>query len=40
MDTRKKWLDAMLRIVDPVLSALEEGKLKETMPLSFHSDRA
>jgi len=40
MDTRKKWLDAMLKIVDPVLSALEEGKLKEKMPLSFHSDRA
>lgn len=33
---RKFWLDTMLTIGDPVLKALSAGKLKETLPLSFH----
>ena len=40
MDTRREWLEAMLKIVSPVLNALSEGKLKETLPLDFHPDRA
>lgn len=38
--TRKYWLDTLLKIVTPVLSAMAEGKLKETMPVeSKHPDR-
>ncbi len=40
MDSRKKWVDALVRIADPVLSALEKGELKKTLPLSFHEERA
>ena len=40
MDTRQEWLKNLLKIVDPVLDALSEGKLKETLPLDFHPDRA
>lgn len=41
MDTcRKEWLDALLSIVDPVLSALEKGKLRERLPMTFHRERA
>ena len=40
MMSRLEWLNAMLKIVSPVLDALEQGKLKQTMPLSFHPDRA
>ena len=39
-EIRREWLDALLKIVGPVLGALEEGKLKSEMPLSFHGDRA
>lgn len=39
MDTcRKEWLDMLLRIVDPVLGALSQGKLRERLPV-FHEDR-
>lgn len=37
---RKEWLHALLKIVDPVLDALEAGELKKRLPLMFHSDRA
>lgn len=37
---RKFWLDTMLKIADPVLLALSGGRLKESLPLSFHSDRS
>ncbi len=40
MSVRKEWLQAMLTIVSPVLDALSEGHLKETLPLDFHADRA
>ena len=40
MDTRGEWLRDLLKIVSPVLDALNEGKLKETLPVSFHGDRA
>lgn len=36
---RKQWIDAMCRIVSPVLDMLEKGKLKETLPLTFHEER-
>ena len=36
---RKQWIDAMCRIVGPVLDMLEKGKLKETLPLTFHEER-
>lgn len=39
-DVRREWLDALLKIVDPVLNALESGKLKKTMPLFFHNERS
>lgn len=39
-ECRKEWLSAMLKIVDPVLNALEAGRLKESLPLSFHAGRA
>ena len=40
METRREWLEYLLKIVSPVLDALSEGKLKETLPLDFHPDRA
>ena len=40
MNVRGEWLDAMLKIVSPVLDALAEGKLKSSLPLSFHPERA
>ena len=40
MPNRLEWLNALLRIVSPVLNALAEGKLKQTLPLDFHADRA
>ena len=36
---RKQWIDAMCRIVSPVLDMLKKGKLKETLPLTFHEER-
>lgn len=39
-NTRKEWLNALLKIETPVLNALEAGELKATMPLSFHRERA
>lgn len=38
-DKRKQWIDAMCKIVTPVLDMLEKGKLKETLPLTFHEER-
>ena len=40
MNTRQEWLQALLKIVSPILDALSEGRLKETLPLDFHADRA
>ena len=40
MNVRKEWLDALLKIVSPVLDALEKGELKKQMPLSFHKERS
>jgi hypothetical protein len=37
---RKEWLEKMLRIVSPVLDALEAGTLHESLPLDFHYERA
>ena len=37
---RTSWLSAMLKIVSPVLDALERGELKTSLPLGFHPDRA
>ena len=39
-NVRKEWLDALLRIVSPVLNSLEKGRLKKDLPLSFHEERA
>lgn len=39
-ETRREWIDRMLRIVGKVLDNLAEGKLRERMPLSFHEERA
>lgn len=39
MDSRKKWLSAMLKIVSPVLNALEKGELKCRLPKDLHEDR-
>lgn len=38
-DIRKEWLDLMLKIADPVLLSLSEGKLKEKLPMDFHTER-
>ena len=40
MNTRREWLEGMLKIVGPVLDHLSEGKLKQCMPLDYHPDRA
>ncbi len=37
---RREWLNDLLRIVSPVLDALEKGELKKTLPLSLHRERA
>ena len=37
---RQDWLSRLLKIEGNVLDHLAEGRLKATMPLSFHSDRA
>ncbi len=39
-DTRKEWLAALLKITGPVLDALENGELKQRLPLDFHAGRA
>ncbi len=39
-NVRKEWLDALLRIVSPLLNSLEKGQLKKDLPLSFHEERA
>lgn len=39
-NVRKEWLDALLRIVSPVLNSLEKGQLKKDLPLSLHEERA
>lgn len=36
--TRQYWLDTMVRIVQPVLENLYQGKLKERMPVEHKSD--
>ena len=38
-DKRKQWIDAMCKIVTPVLDMLEHGKLKQSLPLTFHEER-
>ena len=40
MTTRREWLEALLKITGPVLDRLAEGKLKASMPLDFHPERA
>ena len=37
--TREEWLNALLRIVDPVMESLGRGELRKQMPLDFHEDR-
>ncbi|WP_151737478.1 DUF2264 domain-containing protein ['Paenibacillus yunnanensis' Narsing Rao et al. 2020] len=39
-DTRKYWLDTMLRIGHPVLEALSRNQLREELPTGFHPDRS
>ncbi len=34
-NVRKEWLDALLRIVSPVLDSLERGQLKKIYPFPF-----
>lgn len=38
-ETRRYWLDTMLRIADPVLRALAEDRLRETMPIESKTPR-
>lgn len=40
MDCRNEWLHALLTIVGPVLDTLDQGELKKSLPLDFHSERA
>ena len=40
MTTRREWLEDLLKITDPVLDRLAEGKLKASLPLDFHPERA
>lgn len=37
---REIWLSAMLKVAEPVIKNLSQGKLKERMPLEFHGDRS
>ncbi|UQZ32711.1 hypothetical protein C2I18_03540 [Paenibacillus sp. PK3_47] len=39
-EQRKYWLDTMLLIGTPVLEALRQRTLKNTLPMEFHSDRS
>ncbi|MDO3409238.1 DUF2264 domain-containing protein [Saccharibacillus sp. CPCC 101409] len=39
-EQRRCWLEVMLGIGQPVLEALAKRKLKQTLPLDFHPDRA
>ena len=39
-EARQYWVDAMLKIVAPVLKNLARGELKKFMPTVFHPDRA
>ena len=39
-DTRKFWLDTMLKIAGPVLKNLAAGTLRTALPTAFHPDRA
>ncbi len=39
IDTRKYWIDTMIKIAEPVLVNLAEGTLKKNMPSVFHPDR-
>lgn len=39
MNTRRYWLDTMLRIAGPVLHALAEDRLRETLPIESKSPR-
>ncbi|MBQ8201933.1 MAG: DUF2264 domain-containing protein [Clostridia bacterium] len=39
MNTRRKWLETMLRIASPVLRALAEDRLREVMPIESKSPR-
>jgi hypothetical protein len=38
-ERRKIWLEKLLKIEDPVLDALEQEKLKESIPSAFHTER-
>ena len=39
MNTRRYWLDTMLKIADPVLRALAEDRLTDTLPIESKSPR-
>jgi hypothetical protein len=38
-DDRSYWLDTMLKIADPVWTALAEGRLKKEMPVECKAER-
>ncbi|MBO2518069.1 MAG: hypothetical protein CW338_12505, partial [Clostridiales bacterium] len=40
MSVRNEWLNALLMICRPVIDSLAEGKLKKSIPLDLHPDRA
>ncbi len=40
MNNRREWLEALLKIVGPVLNHLSEGTLNQNLPLDYHPDRA
>lgn len=40
MNTRREWLESLLKIVGPVLDHLAEGTLKQHLPLDYHRERA
>ena len=40
METRKYWLDLMLRIAEPVLTALAQRRLEADFPKDFNPGRA
>ena len=37
-DTRKFWVDAMLKIASPVLESLSRGTLRRDLPIKHHPD--
>lgn len=37
-DTRKYWVQSLIKIAKPVLYALSQGKLREQMPIEHHKD--